>query len=69
MSNKVLEPTDYRYGLGDRYGRRICSECGKRRKINAYWADTHKVLCKQCALTGSNTLNYSMRGGKINIPL
>lgn len=67
MSSKVIDKTDYRYGLGDKYGRRNCDNCGKYRRINAYWSQTNKVLCTECSISGNNALNYSMRGGSINL--
>lgn len=71
MGSKVLEQTDYRFKIypRDKYGRRICDNCKKIRRINAYWSDTNKVLCKECSTSGNNALNFSVRNNhEDNIP-
>lgn len=60
--SKIITKQDYRYGLGDKYGRRKCGSCSKRRVINAHWKDTNKVLCKGCSIEPGKALSYSVRG-------
>lgn len=60
---KKLEATDYRKDIPkvDSYGRRKCFWCEKRRKVNAYWRDTNKVLCKGCSVKPDVSFNLSVR--------
>lgn len=61
---KQLSKGDNRLDISkvDKYGRRKCDNCGKRRKVNAYWKDTDKVLCGLCSRADGVALAYALRG-------
>jgi hypothetical protein len=40
--------------------RRQCSSCKRRRRVSAWWQDTDKVLCRECA--PEKAFQYSLRG-------
>ncbi len=46
-----ISPTDYRNKIigVDKYGRKKCDRCGKRRKVNVYWPRAEKSVCKSCS--------------------
>lgn len=67
MSSKPITTTDYRYGIGDKYGRAECSQCHRFRRINAYWKDKNRVLCHECSTAPGIAFAASVRGGSVSI--
>lgn len=64
MGNKQIEQTDYRFGLGDKYGRANCGRCGKRRRINAHWQSKNLVMCRECSLAPGVAFATSLGGSR-----
>lgn len=48
---RIMLMSDYRHAISgiDKYGRRKCDNCGKLRKVNAYWPSKNVVVCTECS--------------------
>ena len=64
MSSQLITESDYRYGIGDKYGRAKCSRCRMFRRINAYWQNTGRVLCTDCSHIKGQTFAESVTSPK-----